>query len=51
MSEGWKAAVDQFSITECAQTDLLNRQLDAALLAMARHLVVFYRVHGNPIRA
>jgi hypothetical protein len=47
MSKQWRAVVEQNPAVEHKQTDLMNRQLTACLVAMARHLVEVHRIHGD----
>ena len=47
MSERWKAVAEQLLAVEHEQTDLTSRQLNACLVAMARHLVEVHRAHGD----
>lgn len=50
MSERWKAVAEQLLTVEHEQADLMSRQLDACLVAMARHLVEVHRTHGDMAR-
>ena len=47
MSEQWRTVVERESDSGDAQAELMNRQLAACLIAMARHLVEAHRTRGD----